>query len=238
MEAEVKLHKLSLLIGVLLLVIIPATAALQGETTPEPDSTQEAAPNTNPTATVDANVLNVRDQPSTSGAIIAKVNFDESYPVLRGLTDGSWWQIQLADAVGWVSGNWVTVANTDSVPLDAVPGAAAATSAPVDASGATATVLANVLNVRDQASLSGQVITQVRRNEVYNVLQQSPDTQWWLIDVNGTQGWVSARFVNVVNFTFGTSADATAEATAEATAQPTSQPTAQPTTAPTATATP
>lgn len=190
---------------VILLVIVPAAAALQAESTEEPTSTA-------PTARVTATVLNVRDQPSISGQRIGQVRFGETYPVLLGNADGSWWQIQLPDATGWVSGDWVTVSNEEAVPLDPS----------LVSQQQTAAVRVAVLNVRSEPSLTGEILTQVRLGETYRVLQQNPGRTWWQTDVNGTLGWVNAAFVNVVNFAFSTAQPAaTQEATQEATVTPT-----------------
>lgn len=215
----------ALLVGALLMVAVPALLA-QTDATDEP-----TAESTGPTATIDANVLNVRSEPTTASAIIGKVGFDETYTVLRGTADSSWWQIQLPDAVGWVSANWVTVSNVEGVPLDA-PVVSATQSATVTVGeGATATVRVPALNVRDEPSTTtGEVITTVRSGEVYPVLDQNDTATWWLIDVNGTQGWVSAAFVNVENFVFATAVPAATQEASDddaATAQPTqAQPTA------------
>ncbi len=65
------------------------------------------------------------------------------------------------------------------------------------ATGATATVTAWRLNVRD-TPVSGSVITKVELNEVYPVVGRNGNSTWWQINVNGTVGWVSGRYV-VVN---------------------------------------
>lgn len=66
-------------------------------------------------------------------------------------------------------------------------------------SGNTATVTAARLNVRNAPSATAQVITRVSRNEVYPVNGRSEDSRWVLINLNGTLGWVSSAFVNVLN---------------------------------------
>ncbi len=63
--------------------------------------------------------------------------------------------------------------------------------------GAYARVTAWVLNVRD-APVTGSVITKIRRNEMYPVVGRNADSSWWQINVNGTVGWVSGAWVEVV----------------------------------------
>lgn len=81
--------------------------------------TQAQAPAPAPTgatATVKAWVLNVRNAPLT-GAVIAKVRFNETYNVVGRNSDSSWWQINVNGTIGWVSGRYVTVTNPGSVPV-------------------------------------------------------------------------------------------------------------------------
>ncbi len=63
----------------------------------------------------------------------------------------------------------------------------------------SATVTAFRLNVREQPSASSNVITKINRNETYPIVGCNTDRSWWLIDVNGTRGWVFGSFVNVAN---------------------------------------
>ena len=70
---------------------------------------------------------------------------------------------------------------------------------PPSPTGASATVTAFRLNVRSEPNGTAAVITRVNRNEVYPIVARTGDNLWWQISVGGTQGWVSARFVNAVN---------------------------------------
>lgn len=66
--------------------------------------------------------------------------------------------------------------------------------------GASATVTAYRLNVRSTPDgINGQIITRINRLEVYPIVGRTADNRWYLINVNGTNGWVSASFINVVN---------------------------------------
>lgn len=64
-----------------------------------------------------------------------------------------------------------------------------------------ATVLAGRLNVRDAPSVvTGNVITQVTRNDTLTVVGRTADSSWWqVIATNGVTGWVSGRWVDVIN---------------------------------------
>ena len=66
--------------------------------------------------------------------------------------------------------------------------------------GAAATVTAYRLNVRSAPDgINGQIITRINRLEVYPIVGRTADSRWYQINVNGTNGWVSANFINVVN---------------------------------------
>lgn len=63
----------------------------------------------------------------------------------------------------------------------------------------SATVTAFRLNVRERATTSSNVITQINRGETYPVVGCNADRSWWLLNINGTRGWVFGSFVNVTN---------------------------------------
>jgi uncharacterized protein YgiM (DUF1202 family) len=67
--------------------------------------------------------------------------------------------------------------------------------------GATATVTgAYRLNVRNAPSaVTGIVLTRISRNETYGIVGRNSNTSWWQINVNGTIGWVNARYVTARN---------------------------------------
>lgn len=58
-------------------------------------------------------------------------------------------------------------------------------------------IQARRLNVRAYPSINSQVVAFVRENEVYPVLDATPDESWWQINANGVIGWVSDEFVRV-----------------------------------------
>lgn len=64
--------------------------------------------------------------------------------------------------------------------------------------GARATITAWMLNVR-ATPVDGAVLVKVPKGGVYDVLGVNAARTWWLIDVNGVAGWVSATWVTVEN---------------------------------------
>lgn len=66
--------------------------------------------------------------------------------------------------------------------------------------GSTASVRAAVLNVRNAPStVTGAILTKIRRGEVYPVTGRNADATWYQLNVNGTVGWASGIFLNVTN---------------------------------------
>jgi uncharacterized protein YgiM (DUF1202 family) len=56
------------------------------------------------------------------------------------------------------------------------------------------------LNVRQTPDpINGQVLTKINRNETYPVVGRNANRSWWQINVNGTIGWVNARYLSVTN---------------------------------------
>jgi hypothetical protein len=67
-------------------------------------------------------------------------------------------------------------------------------------SGALATVTAYRLNVRNSPDpATGQIITRINRLETYAILGRNAASTWYLLNINGTQGWVSGGFINIAN---------------------------------------
>ena len=87
--------------------------------------------------TVNIPALNVREGPGTQYAQIGQVTQGQQIKITGQATNaqGQWWQIELPDGPGWVSGNpnFVTAANAGTVPVVSpppLPTAAAPTASP------------------------------------------------------------------------------------------------------------
>jgi hypothetical protein len=81
------------------------------------------------TVTVTARYLNVREAPSTSSRILAVVRAGQTYPVVG--QSGSWWQIQVGDITGYVSGGYVKVNNNGAATAVPVVSTPAGTACPM-----------------------------------------------------------------------------------------------------------
>ncbi len=70
---------------------------------------------------------------------------------------------------------------------------------PASPGGATITVNAYRLNVRQLPSATATILTRINRNESYSLLGRNAAGTWYQINVNGTTGWVSGAYVTVNN---------------------------------------
>jgi hypothetical protein len=63
----------------------------------------------------------------------------------------------------------------------------------------SATVNVRLLNVRSGPGTSYAVLMRIRRSETYPIAGRNSTTTWLQLNINGTLGWVSARYVTAVN---------------------------------------
>jgi uncharacterized protein YgiM (DUF1202 family) len=84
-----------------------------------------------------------------------------------------------------------------------LPGAVIQPTQPPILTGAYITVTgAFRLNVRNVPSaINTTILTKINRNESYSIVGRNSNSSWWQINVNGTIGWVNARFVTAFNAT-------------------------------------
>lgn len=92
--------------------------------------------------------------------------------------------------------------NYSFLPLGAGGGVATPVpTVPPVLTGAYATVTgAYRLNVRATPDpINGAILTKINRLESYPIVGRNANTTWWQLNVNGTIGWVNARFVTAYN---------------------------------------
>ena len=126
------------------------------------------------TAEVNVDVLNVRTAPSISGAISKQLSRGVEVPVYQ--VQGGWCSIA-PDNSQWVSGQFLT-----------------ATATPVDAQAKyAAQVTADLLNVRNSPSLSGDISEQLSRGT--NVYVYEERDGWCRIYASNSR-WVSSAYLS------------------------------------------
>jgi uncharacterized protein YgiM (DUF1202 family) len=139
----------------------------------------------NEAVVVNADGLNLRDDASSSANVIEVLPEGTYATVLDGpIADSeySWYQIEVDGVSGYVAGDFL---------------ADAASSGTLSV-GATVYVNTDALNLRDDATTSGNVVAELPTNTVATVLDGPVDADgyaWYQLDVDGTTGWAARDFL-------------------------------------------
>ena len=83
-----------------------------------------------------------------------------------------------------------------ALPIIETPPATPMATDPLD-TGVYAVILKNPVNLRGGPDTGYEIIGEVISGQRYPALARSENSDWWLIDANGTPGWVSASLVNI-----------------------------------------
>jgi len=118
----------------------------------------------------------------------------ESVYVYETTTDGG--QQALAQYVAGVRQDQSVIPAPTGEPPILVTATPAATATP---QGVVVTILRNIQNVRSGPATYYDIIAQVRKDEQYQVVGANADLTWVVINVRGTQGWLSRDILS----TFG-----------------------------------
>lgn len=139
---------------------------------------------TRPTATVIANLLNVRNIPDPiEGEVLTQIRGGETYPALRRNISNGWIQLDVEGTLGWVNENFIRLTNADGIPNVV--------------SDVEATVNTGRLNVRARPTINSESLVKINFLETYPVLGRNASNTWIQLDVNGVVGWVNADFVDL-----------------------------------------
>lgn len=130
---------------------------------------------------------NLRAFPSTGSTWVGTIPAGGVFTVLTGpqCSEGIlWWEVNYNGLFGWTGEGqgatyWVEPA-TGSL-------------------GATATVTAYFLNVRNAPGIWGVILTRISRGQTYTVVGRNSNNSWLQLNVNGVIGWVNARYVSASN---------------------------------------
>ncbi len=148
--------------------------------------------------------LNVRAVPDPiNGAILTKINRNESYPIVGRNSSTTWWQLNVNGIIGWVNARFVTAYNTTGVPVSSggvvVPtpttSAINCSSAPTPRLGAgrysrVTPGLPN--NIRLLPDSNAQLIGQIPPGGVFAILSNATCASglyWYQVNYNGLIGW-------------------------------------------------
>lgn len=138
--------------------------------------------------------LNVRNAPDpTTGAVITRINRNESYPIVGRNLDTTWYQINVNGTVGWVSARFVTAQNAGSVPVVTSNGSQGGGGTVT--TGITVTASPYTVNIRQGPGTSFSRIARLPAGTAAAVVGRIASNQWYQINYNGITGWVTAEYV-------------------------------------------
>lgn len=142
---------------------------------------------------VDTDVLNLRDSASIAGSIVAELVSGDGATIVDGAVtaDGhAWYLVDTAVGSGWVDGEFLAPATT------ATP--AASTVSTAFAIGDAATVATDALNLRDDATIGGNVVATLDTGAAATSLD-GPLTvdgyAWWQVSTDAGTGWVDGEYL-------------------------------------------
>jgi N-acetylmuramoyl-L-alanine amidase len=141
---------------------------------------------TQKSGTVTASSLNLRQSATTSSKSIGTLK--KGTVVTIQSQSGSWLQVYVSSLkkTGWVSASYINVKTAAPSP--------SAVTAPVVAKGTTYYVTASSLNIRQQPSTSGKILTSVKKNQRVTFFEKSGS--WGKIKTaSGITGWASLSYL-------------------------------------------
>lgn len=151
--------------------------------------------------------LNLRDGPSAYAAqVIGTVPQGAEVTVQARNNNGAWYLVEYQGIRGWVSALYVNLLDGEVRDLlvsgEIVPPPPAGTVfVPEDEAGQPVTVRGralNNLNLRNAASLRGDQVGTVPADTEMVIEGRNTNGAWYLITFEGTQGWVNAAYVRLI----------------------------------------
>lgn len=137
----------------------------------------------NPGSIVMANVndsVNVRLEPSETSERVGKLYKDCGGYIIE-YTDG-WTKIESGELVGWVRNDYLMFGDEAETEAESV-------------GSFQATVVADSLRIRKEASAESGIYGLVARGEVYEVIEE--DGEWVMIDFEDFNGYVNSSYVEI-----------------------------------------
>ena len=153
--------------------------------------------------------VNVRSGPGTQYPVYGVSTPGQSAEVAGVSPDYTWWMIRIPTSVapdgqGWMSADYVTVYNTQNVPVvQPPPPPPEVQPPPPDTSGAYG-VTTDVINVRVGPSNQTESYGKVPVGTTFQIVGISDDSKWYAASIptaiapDGV-GWVNANYVDVFN---------------------------------------
>ncbi len=130
--------------------------------------------------------LRVRSGPGTSFQIIGHLNKGQEVEFIA--KNENWVTILLNKKEGWVSAEYLSnVVGNSEKKNNQTPAQ--------NATKTTGKVTATILNVRDQASLQGKIVSKLKKDDEVKIVGEREN--WLEISINQVSAWVSSEFIEV-----------------------------------------
>lgn len=172
----------------------------------QPNANAQTAPPSSGTVSVVR--LNVRSDPSMTGAIVGRLDQNDSVTITGVSDDGDWLQVQSEDvAEGWVFADYVATAagaavaaNAATNPLPAATATQTATVAADAGADPIAQVISDRINVRSGPGTNYQVVSSANKGAQLPITGRNQASSWVQVTVAGLNepGWVMASLTTLV----------------------------------------
>ncbi len=158
-------------------------------------TTSNSTPAVSKTGTATEN-LNLRDQPGTSGMILTTIPKGKTVTILSEKDENGWYKVSYGGKTGYVSGSYLTTSPSGSTTITTKTGTATEN-----------------LNLRNQASLSGKILTTIPKGKTVTILSEKDENGWYKVSYDGKTGYAISNYIK--------EDDSNSEATESAPSKPT-----------------
>ena len=140
--------------------------------------------------------LNLRDKASTSGRILTTIPKGKTVMILSEKDENGWYKVSYGGKTGYVSGSYLTTSPSGSTTITTKTGTATEN-----------------LNLRNQASLSGKILTTIPKGKTVTILSEKDENGWYKVSYDGKTGYAISNYIK--------EDDSNSEATESAPSKPT-----------------
>ena len=158
-------------------------------------TTSNSTPAVSKTGTATEN-LNLRDQPGTSGKILTTIPKGKTVTILSEKDENGWYKVSYGGKTGYVSGSYLTTSPSGSTTITTKTGTATEN-----------------LNLRNQASLSGKILTTIPKGKTVTILSEKDENGWYKVSYDGKTGYAISNYIK--------EGDSNSESTESAPSKPT-----------------
>ncbi|MDL2258681.1 SH3 domain-containing protein [Eubacteriales bacterium OttesenSCG-928-K08] len=135
--------------------------------------------------------VNFRQGPSTNHSIIRKLNKGEQFSILG--KESGWYYVNLSGTLGYISGDYVKETSAPSTGNDQDTGTVGIGSGQTTAE----------VNFRQGPSTSTKSLKKLSKGTQVTLLSKY-NSDWYHVDVSGTLGYVSSKYIKLTNSSSGT----------------------------------